>query len=94
MHRWLNGNATNHVGADTVELKKLLDSIRESVKYLDSENQEAVSECLEVIENESTSEKPKKSMVKTALSTLSAIKGTAEFGAAVTALVQFVAPLL
>ena len=87
-------NATNHVGADTVGLKKLLDSIRESVKYLDSENQEAVSECLEVIENESTSEKPKKSMVKTALSTLSAIKGTAEFGAAVTALVQFVAPLL
>ena len=33
-------------------------------------------------------------MLKTALATLNAIKGVAEFGAAVAALIQFVGPLL
>ena len=39
------------------------------------------------------SEKPKKSMIKTAMATLQAIKGTVEFGSAA-ALIQFIGPML
>ena len=39
-------------------------------------------------------EKPKKSMIKTAIASLQAIKGTVEFGSAVAALIQFVGPML
>ena len=46
-------------------------------------------ESLEVIEAEISAEKPRKSMLKTALVTLNAVKGVAEFGAAVAAIVQF-----
>lgn len=53
-----------------------------------------MTECIEVIENEAVLEKPKKGMLKTALSTLTALKGSAEFGAAVVALIQFVEPLV
>ena len=40
------------------------------------------------------SEKPKKSMIKTSMSTLQAIKGTVEFGSAAAALIQFIGPML
>lgn len=57
------------------------------------EDKEAASESLEVIEAEVVSEKPKKSMIKTAMATLQAIKGTVEFGSAA-ALIQFIGPML
>ena len=49
---------------------------------------------LQIIEAEIVSEKPKKSMIKTAITSLQAIKGAAEFGAAVSALIQFIGPML
>ncbi len=58
------------------------------------EDKEAVSESLEVIEAEVVAEKPKRSMLKTAIASLQAVKGAAEFGAAVAALIQFVGPML
>ena len=58
------------------------------------EDKEAASESLEVIETEVISPKPRKSMIKTAMASLQAIKGTAEFGAAVAALIQFVGSML
>ena len=57
-------------------------------------DKETASESLEVIEAEIVSEKPKKSMIKTAIASLQAIKGVAEFGAAVSALIQFIGPML
>ena len=57
-------------------------------------DKETASESLEVIEAEIVSEKPKKSMIKTAITSLRAIKGAAEFGAAVSALIQFIGPML
>ena len=81
--------ATNQVGVDIGELKKLIADVQSAANTLTSEEKETVSECLEVIESEVAAEKPKKGMLKTAMGTLSAIKGATEFGAAVAALVQF-----
>ena len=73
------------------ELEKLVAGIREAATTLTSvEDKETVSESLEVIETEVIAEKPKKSMLKTAMASLQAVKGATEFGAAVAALVQFI----
>lgn len=70
------------------------DSQEDKRKY----DKETVSDSLEVIEAEATAEKPKKGMLKTAIAALNnvkdTLKGVAEFGTAVTALIQLVAPLL
>lgn len=87
-------NATNQVKADLDGLEKLIAAIKENANVLDVDSREAAYESLEVIETESAAEKPKKSMIKTALGTLKAIKGTVEFGASVAALADFIAPLL
>ena len=87
-------NATNQVKADLDGLEKLIAAIKENANVLDVDSREAAYESLEVIETESVTEKPKKSMIKTALGTLKAIKGTVEFGASVAALADFIAPLL
>ena len=86
--------ATNQVGIDVSELKKLIANVQEVAVTLAPEDQETVSECLEVIETEISAEKPKKAMLKTALTTLSAVKGIAEFGVAVATLAEFIAPLI
>ena len=86
--------ATNNVGIDTSELKKLISKVQAATTSLAPEDQETVSECLEVIETETAAEKPKKGMLRTALTTLRTVKGIAEFGAAVAALAEFVGPLL
>ena len=81
--------ATNNVGIDNDELKRLISAVRFNVQDLSEEDRENVSECLEVIETELVAEKPKKWMLKTAISMLNGIKGAAEFSAAVVALIQF-----
>ncbi len=86
--------ATNNVGVDSNELKRLITDIQSTAQNLCEEDQQTVTECIEVIENEAVLEKPKKGMLKTALLTLTALKGSAEFGAAVVALIQFVEPLV
>ena len=52
-----------------------------------------MTDSLEVIEELAKPDKPKRSFVKTAITTLKAIKGTAEFAAAVTALITFIQTL-
>ena len=86
--------ATNTIGLSGGDLDKLLDAVRLAAEGLPQEEKEEVAESLEVIETEAKSEKPKKSMIKTALTTLKSIKGVAEFAAAVTSLIQFVQPLI
>ena len=93
-----NVTATANVGLQTDELKQLIDAVRASANTFEVEEKETVSDSLEVIEAEATAEKPKKGMLKTAITALNNVKDTvkcvAEFGAAVTALAQFVEPLL
>ena len=86
--------ATNYFGVDANKLNKLIAKVQTATSSLAEEDQQAVSECLEVIETEAVAEKPKKGMIKTALSALQTVKGVAEFGAAVATLVEFISPLL
>ena len=86
--------ATNNVGIDRDELKRLISEVRATAHDLSEENQETVSECLEAIESETVTPKPKKALLKTAITTLKTLKGAAEFGAAVAALIQFVSPFI
>ena len=86
---------TANIGADASELEKLIAAVRDKIGTIASdEDKEAASESLEVIEAEVVSEKPKKSMIKTAMATLQSIKGAAEFGSAAAALIQFIGPML
>ncbi|MEG1487598.1 hypothetical protein [Lactococcus sp.] len=82
-------NATQNNGIDTKLLAKLLVQVQELAKNLTSEEQEEVHDFVETIQLLQEPEKPKKSLIRTALLGLKGIKGTVEFGAAVTALVQF-----
>ena len=86
--------ATNQVGTDGGELAKLIAAVQSATSGLSPEDNEAVTESLEVIKAEVSAEKPKKSMLKTALATLNTINGVTEFGTAVAALVRFVGQYL
>lgn len=86
--------ATNTVGASDGELAKLVADVRALSGNLSSEEQETVSDSLEVIEAEASSDKPKKGMLRTAIAALKNIKGIAEFGEAVIALSEFVGMLI
>ena len=86
--------ATTNIGATAHDIEQLIAAVRTKMDTLTSdEDKEATFESLEVIEAEVISEKPKKSMIKTAIASLQAIKGTVEFGSAVAALIQFVGPM-
>jgi len=74
---------------DTEELEKLLLDIRRNTT---AEINATVEECIETIRYELSQSKPKKSLIKTAATTLKGIKGTAEFMAAAAALYQFIMP--
>ena len=89
-----NVTATNTVGTDASELAKLIADVRGIAERLNSEEQETVAESLEVIESEASSNKPKKSMLKTAIATLKSINSIAEFSEAVTALATHVGSLI
>lgn len=89
-----NVTATNTVGADAGELAKLIADVRALSGNLSSEEQETVSDSLEVIEAEASSDKPKKGMLRTAIAALKNIKGITEFGEAVIALSEFVGMLI
>lgn len=86
--------ATNNVGIDSDELKRLITNIQSTLQNFCEEDRQTISECIEVIESEAAVKKPRKSMLNTAVSNLRVLKGTAEFGAAVTELIQFIKPLI
>ena len=83
-------HATNTATIDTEELLRRIEAVRNASLSLPSEKQVSVQEGLEVIEFETSSIKPIKGMLKTAMSLIKGIKGTAEFAAAVVALIEFV----
>ena len=87
--------ATANIGITANDIEQLIAAVRANMDTLASdEDKEAATESLEVIEEEVISEKPRKSMIKTAIASLQAIKGTVEFGSAVTTLIQFVGSIL
>lgn len=82
--------ATMNNGFELMQLSALIQDVRHETEYLHDDDKEAVISSLEVIEQELQAEKPRKNFIKTAISGIKAIKGTAEFAAAVAALIQFV----
>lgn len=82
-------NATNNNGIDTEQLVALIANVRKSASGLTEEDSESINDSLEIIEEEAKAEKPKRKIIKTAITALKAIKGSAEFAAAVAALVTF-----
>ena len=85
--------ATNNMGVDASQLSALINSIKQEANF-SGEDQETLADSLEVIEEEAKSEKPKKSFIKTAIASIKTLKGTAEFAAAVAALVEYLQNLL
>ncbi|CDC28977.1 putative uncharacterized protein [Firmicutes bacterium CAG:466] len=86
--------ATNTVRSDASELAKLIADVRALSGNLSPEEQEIVSDSLEVIEAEASSDKPKKGMLRTAIAMLKNIKDVTEFGEAVIVLSEFVCTLI
>ncbi len=86
-------NATNTVGADMSQLSELIKNIKDS-SVLTGDDAEMMESNLQVIEEELQAEKPRKGFLKTAISGLKLLKGSTEFAAAVTALIEFVQPFI
>jgi len=83
--------STQTNGIDASELAGLIEVVRKALSGLSDEDKESVQEYMEVIETELSKAQPKKSFLKTAMAGLKAIKGSVEFSAAVSAIMQFVA---
>lgn len=86
--------ATNNVGVDLAQLNTLINNVRSAAVGITGEDAETLSDNLEVIEEQAKSDKPKKGFIKTAITGIKTLKGTAEFAAAVAALVQFLQTIL
>ena len=80
---------SNSTTCDYDILQNLIDNLLDVSKQLREEDQQTVNECIEVIDT-IKEEKPKKGIIKMALSTLKGIAGTTEFVAAVTEITQFI----
>lgn len=88
-------NATNSVNkVDIEKLAKLIEVIKSSAGGLLKEDEEILISSLDVIKEEAKAPNPRKNFLKTAIFGLQTIKGTVEFAAAVTALIQFIQPIL
>lgn len=90
-------NATNTAsGMNINELIQLIKEVKSTAESSDlsSEDRETLNSSLEVVEEELKSEKPRKGFLKTAIVGIKAIKGTAEFAAAVVALISFLQPYI
>lgn len=82
-------NTTNSLGFDTASLSSLIEAVRSSAGNLSADDKETLDNSLEVIEEETKGSKPRKGFLKTAITALKMITGTAEFAASVAALIEF-----
>ncbi len=94
-----NDNATVHAtqsnGIDVSQLENIIaDIMKHMPTDITQEEQEQIRDSVEVIRAEVQSANPRKGFIKTALKGLQAINGTAQFGAAIATLVQFVGTFL
>lgn len=81
-------NATQN-NTSQVELSELIEKLKSTTSGMSADDLETVNDCVEVIET-LKDEKPKKGIIRTALTTLKGIVGTAEFMAAVAEIAQYV----
>lgn len=87
-------NAAQYNGIDLPKLKFLIGNVKQEITPALSEDEvEVINDSLDTIEALTDPNPPKKGVVRTALSALQRIKGTAEFGAAVATLVKFISEL-
>lgn len=88
-------NATQNSGIDVSQMDKIIsDILSNAPSNLQPEEQEQIAEDIEVVRTELVNPTPRKSLLKTALRGLQAINGTAQFGAAVAALAEFIAQII
>ena len=77
-------------GHRNTQFEELLQNIRDTISSENTvDDSKSVNTYLDKIEDEFKQAIPKEKTIKESLSKLEAIKGTVEFGAAVTALIQF-----
>lgn len=82
-------NYISNISVD--EMLSLIKAVRKATPAnLSAEDAEIVFDSLSVIETETISHTPKNSFLINAMNALKTIKGTAEFGAALATLIQFV----
>lgn len=86
--------ATMNNSVDTAQLLALIEGVKQKAETLSDDDREVVSGSLEIFNQELQTEKPRKNLLKSAISGISAVKGTAEFMAAVAALIQFLQTIL
>lgn len=83
-------HATQNNGLNIQELENILKDLQQKIPAnITEQEKEEINESIDFIRTEVQNEKPKKSLLKKTLLGLQAVKGTAEFGAAVTALYSF-----
>lgn len=88
-------NATQNNGIDAIQLESLISKVLESsTDDFSPEEKELLDDNIEVIREEAKSSSPRKGFINTALKGLQAINGTAQFGAAVVALTEFISKAL
>lgn len=90
-------NASNNVNQiDVSQLNTLIENIKNEANNceINESGKEEIMNSLSVIEDEVREPAPRKNHVNIAIKALEAIKGSAEFGAAVVALYQFLQPFL
>lgn len=87
--------ATQYIDCNEKKLEELVENVRNALSIdISDDDIGIVNTNLDVLEEELKRVKPRKNFLKVVLKSLKAIKGTAEFGAAVTELVQFVQSML
>lgn len=88
--------AHNTVAPLQEELGRLIQDIKSLLEQhdLSEEDTDTLTCSLDVISEEMKEVKPRASFLKTAVNGIKMIKGTAEFGAAIVALIQFVQPFI
>jgi len=87
--------ATQNNGIDFEQLSSLILNVKNAVTAeISTEDAETVSENLAVIEEEVKRKKPRKYFLKTAITGLQIIKGSAEFGVALVALFEFIKTII
>lgn len=89
-----NHAAQENVQQNSIDEKHLLELMCAVRNAASEEDYRRVEKSLDTINRELSQKSPKKSVIRTAVTTLRGIKGTAEFMAAAAALVQFLAPFI
>ncbi len=88
----ITATQSNGLGVEAIE--PLLSAIIRCSEDLSDKDREVVQDSAQTLREDLAAEKPRKSVIKTALHALKGIKGGVDFAAAVAELVAFLAPFL